>query len=465
MQPIQRVRTVVLAASAAALALLVSPTLSRAQAIQNGPLPQPLPLFPADNWWNLDVSQAPLDPNSASFINYVGPTRALHPDFGGDAGSPSEPDIYGFPYASVGADQPLVPVHFVDYGDESDAGAPGRPAGYPIPPEARTQARWIEGGWAGDDADAGGDRHLLIVDRDRKILYELYDTAWRNGRWEAGSGAVFLLTDNGRRPEGWTSADAAGLAIFPGLIRGDEVFGGEPIRHAFRVTVQRSNGYVWPASHRAGDSPGALPMGARLRLKASKDISGYSPYVQKIFQAMKTYGLIVADNGTDMYVQGTYDRRWDNDVLNPAFASLRASDFEVVQLGWRGGGGGNGGGGGGFHAVPPCRLIDTRNANGELGGPALAPNVPRTFGAAGRCGVPANAKALSADVSLLQVRRAGTLKLFAAGAAANSGVSLSFRPPRGGANGVRVPLSAAGAFAAKSSRPVQLLLDVTGYFD
>ncbi len=363
-----------------------------AQAVQNGALPQPLPLFPADNWWNLDVSQAPLDPNSQAFIDYIGPTRGLHPDFGGDAAGPSDPEIYGFPYASVGAEQPLVPVTFVDYGDESDAGAPGRPPGYPIPPEARTQTRWLEGGWAGDDDRAGGDRHLLIVDRDRRILYELYDTAWRNGRWEAGSGAVFLLTTNDRRPDGWTSADAAGLAILPGLIRPDEAFGTEPIRHAFRVTVQRTNGYVWPASHRAGSSPGALPMGARLRLKASKDISGFPAYVQRIFQAMKTYGLIVADNGSNLYVQGTYDRRWDNDVLNPAFAALRASDFEVVQLGWRGGGGG-GGGGGGFHPLPRCRLVDTRNPAGELGGPALwrtrrAPSAPPHAAASRRAPAP-----------------------------------------------------------------------------
>jgi hypothetical protein len=436
-----------------------------AQAIQNGPLPQPLPLFPADNWWNLDVSQAPLDPGSQAFIDYIGPTRGLHPDFGGDAAGPSQPEIYGLPYASVGAEQPLVPVTFVDYGDESDAGAPGRPPGYPIPPEARTQTRWIEGGWAGDDERADGDRHLLIVDRDRRILYELFDLAWRNGRWEAGSGAVFLLATNDRRHEGWTSADAAGLAILPGLVRPDEVFGPAPIRHAFRVTVQRTNGYVWPASHRAGSSPGALPMGARLRLKADKDLSGYPPYVRKIFEAMKTYGLIVADNGSNLYVQGTYDRRWDNDVWNPAFGSLRASDFEVVQLGWRGGGGGSGGGGGGFHPLPRCRLVDTRDPLGELGGPALRGNVTRAFGAAARCGIPAGALAVAADVSTLQARRNGTLRLFAMGAAPASGSSLAFRAPRSGFTGVRVPLSTSGAFAARASRGVQLVLDVTGYFD
>ncbi|HMC22229.1 MAG TPA: hypothetical protein VKL19_10305, partial [Thermoanaerobaculia bacterium] len=180
-----------------------------------------------------------------------------------------------------------------------------------------------------------GDRHMLIVDRDNRILYELYALRWTGSRWEAGSGAVFPLDSNARRPDGWTSADAAGLAILPGLIRYDEAFGTQPIRHAFRFTVRSTNGYVYPASHRAGSTSGALPMGARLRLKASKDLSSYPPDVQRIFQAMKTYGLIVADNGTDMYISGTYDTRWNNDVLNPAFGSLTTSDFEVVQLGWQ----------------------------------------------------------------------------------------------------------------------------------
>ena len=454
----RRLRVLPLAAGFATVSLTLLSVPLHAAAIQNGSLPQPL--LPADNWWNLDVSQAPLDPQSQAFIGYIGVTQSLHPDFGGDAGGPADPEIYGLPYATVGADQPLVPVTFVDYGDESDEGAPGRPPGYPIPPEAKTQTRWIEGGWAGNDSNADGDRHLLIVDTDRRILYELFNTAWRNGRWEASSGAIFPLT-NARRPEGWTSADAAGLAILPGLIRYDEVFGPGPIRHAFRFTVRRTNGYVWPASHRAGDTPGALPMGARLRMKAGKDLSGYTPYVQKVFQAMKTYGLIVADNGSNMYVQGTYDRRWDNDVLNPAFSSLEAGDFEVVQLGWRGGGGG---GGGGFHALPPCRLVDTRGGGGEWGAPALAPNVTRTFGAAGRCGVPAGAKSVVANVSALQAARPGTLRLFAAGAGADTGLRLDFRV-RGRLDGARVPLSAAGAFAARSTRSVQLVVDVTGYYD
>src|SRR5205085_6230574 len=177
-----------------------------------------------------------------------------------------------------------------------------------------------------------GDRHMLIVDRDNRILYELYAVRWK-GRWAAGSGAVFQLDSNKRRPDRWTSADAAGLAILPGLIRYDE----SPIRHAFRVTLRKTNDYVFPASHRTGSTAGALPMGARLRLKASKDIASFPEPIRRMFQAMKTYGLIVADNGPDMNIVGTYDTRWNNDILNPAFASLTAADFEVVELGWRAG--------------------------------------------------------------------------------------------------------------------------------
>jgi hypothetical protein len=237
------------------------------------------------------------------------------------------------PYVTVGSTQPRVPVTFVSYGSESDSEFHGVP-GYPIPEEAKNRPNYIEGGVPG--GGSSGDRHLLIVDRDRWVLYELYATRWNAsaGRWEAGSGAIFDLNRNDRRPEGWTSADAAGLAILPGLVRHDEVFGSGEIRHAFRVTVRATNDYVWPASHRAGSTSGALPMGARLRLKASKDISGFPSSLQRIFRAMKTYGLIVADNGSDMYITGTMDSRWDNDELNPAFRALTADDFEVIELGW-----------------------------------------------------------------------------------------------------------------------------------
>jgi hypothetical protein len=289
-------------------------------------------VFPVTNWWNLDISEAPVDPQSAQIIDWISgrntnpsAVRRLHPDFG--------PPPYGMPYIVVSGDQPRVPLTFVSYPGESDSGAPGLP-GYPIPDEARTQPNYIEGGVAG--GGPSGDRHLLIIDRDRWLLYEAWATRWNSSasRWEAGSGAVFDLSSNARRPEGWTSADAAGLAVFPGLVRYDEVFGADEIRHAFRVTTRATNGYVWPASHRAGSTPGAPPLGTRLRLKASRDISGFPPEIQRIFRAMKRYGLIVADNGSDMYISGTMDPRWNNDVLNPAFRALTADDFEVIQLGW-----------------------------------------------------------------------------------------------------------------------------------
>ena len=143
------------------------------------------------------------------------------------------------------------------------------------------------------------------------------------------------MNTNARRPDGWTSADAAGLAILPGLVRYDEAFGAGEIRHAFRVTVRATNGFVFPASHRAGTTAGALPMGARLRLKSTTNISGFAPEVQRIFRAMMRYGLIVADNGSDMFVSGAFDARWNNNVLNPAFRALSASDFDVIALGHR----------------------------------------------------------------------------------------------------------------------------------
>jgi hypothetical protein len=336
--------TIVAALIAAACSRDASPTTPTAP-ISAAPAPSPAPpstpaptssagitlgddlsgrrLFPDDNWWNQDISAAPVDAQSDAFINFIGRARTLHPDFG--------PSPYGMPYVGVGAGESRGPIAFVDYGDESDAGA-GSERGYPIPDAAKTQPNFIEGGRPGGGSD--GDRHLLIVDRDRWLLYELFAARWTGQRWEAGSGAVFDLSANARRPEGWTSADAAGLAILPGLVRYDEAVRAI-VRHALRVTVSRSNNYVWPASHRAGSTAGALPMGARLRLKSSKDLSRYPAYIQNIFRAMQTYGLIVADNGSDMYISGAMDPRWNNDELNPAFRTLTTGDFEVVRLGWR----------------------------------------------------------------------------------------------------------------------------------
>jgi hypothetical protein len=315
--------------------------------VQGAALTVPLPLFPSNNWWNLDISAAPADPGSASYISFInnGGTRHLHPDFGGEV-SPGSVDIYGMPYAIVDGSQPKQAVTFY-YWDESDgvnySTAQGIPF-YPIPAQAITQAHWIEGGAPGNvDQRSQQDRHLLIIDCTNNYLYELYNVFYdaTESQWYAGSGAFFDMNTNNRRPDTWTSADAAGLAILPGLVRYDEAWNPAvtDIGHAFRVTVRATNDYVYPASHRAGSTPGALPMGARLRLKTN--VGGQNPAlrtsdpnVQKIFRAMQKYGVIVADNGSDMYITGTFDTRWNNSVLNPAFSLLTASDFEVVQLGW-----------------------------------------------------------------------------------------------------------------------------------
>lgn len=460
------------AAAFAALAVALAGPPLAAQPVQGGPLPGPLPLFPADNWWNADVSAAPLDANGAAFIAWIGTSTGMHPDFGGNAGSTA---IYGMPYIVVPGTQPLEPVAF-DYASESDIGAPGRPAGYPIPAEARTQIHWIEGGYAGncDSSYAGspcrGDKHMLIVDADHRLLFETWNTRCLPAgspscAWRAGSGAVFSLDSNARRPEGWTSADAAGLAILPGLVRYDEAYGAAPIRHAFRVTVRDTNGYVFPASHVAGSNPSAPPMGTRLRLKASKDISGFTAPLQRIFQAMKTYGLIVADNGSDMYVQGTYDTRWDNGILNPAFSAIHASDFEVVQLGWQPSAPPVASS---LHVVPPCRLVDTRiagsAASGRIGAGAL-----KTFVLTGACGIPPTAVALSANVAVVAPSGSGDLVVFPAGTGAPSASTVSFSAGRTRANNVQIRLSSDGTGRATvrngSNGALDLLVDVNAWYE
>jgi len=320
-----------------------------ANATVGGALPAPLPLFPADNWWNLDISAWPVDPNSAGYISFInnGGTRHLHPDFGGNAPTPGDPyACYGMPYVVVSgvSSADLVPVEFA-YSDESDGVDHATDTSfpfYPIPVQAITQPYWIEGCDPGNvDLRSSQDRHLLIVDYERNHLYELYNVYFNptQGRWYGGSGAFFDMNTNDRRPAGWTSADAAGLAILPGLVRYDEVYDDAAvpeIEHAFRVTVRATKGHVYPASHTAGSTTGALPMGARLRLKASVDVAQRTsdPHMRKILRAMQKYGLLVADNGSDMYITGTHDTRWDNDILNPAFSALTAGDFEVTQLGY-----------------------------------------------------------------------------------------------------------------------------------
>jgi hypothetical protein len=315
--------------------------------VQGAPPPAPLPVFPPDNWWKTDISAAPVDPDSAAFIAFInnGGVRRLHPDFGGEV-KPGSVAIYGFPYAIVDGTQPKKRVKF-KYWDESDGvdHETGKSLPfYPLPDEAITEPHWVEGGApANVDQRQKNDRHLLVIDCSNKHLYELYNVYYHptKNKWFGGSGAFFDMTKNDRRTEGWTSADAAGLAIFPGLVRYDEAWNDlvTDIGHALRVTVRATNGHVYPASHTAGNTPGALPMGARLRLKTN--VNGQDPatrtsdpHARKIFRAMQRHGLIVADNGSDLYISGTFDLRWDNDILNPAFATLMASDFEVVQLGW-----------------------------------------------------------------------------------------------------------------------------------
>ncbi|HVG09912.1 MAG TPA: hypothetical protein VNM67_19580 [Thermoanaerobaculia bacterium] len=447
------------------LCLLSSP--ASAQIIRGGALPAPLPIHPPDHWWNVDISAAPVDTNSTSFINFIGATTGLHPDFGGDNEDDPPAGIYGMVYMTVPGTQPLEIVTWTTDWNESDDGAPGRPVGYPIPVEARTQTRWIEGGHAGND-DQGGDRHMLIVDKDNRILYELYRTVWNPATqdWEADSGAIYKLDSLERRPEGWTSADAAGLAILPGLVRYEEVFGTAPIKHAFRMTLDYTNGYVWPASHEAGDTAGALPMGARLRLKASKNITGYTPQVQRIFQAMKTYGLIVADNGSDMYISGAYDTRWDNGVLNPAFASLTASDFEVIRLGWKPAVG-TSTAALDYYTLTPCRLVDTRTTPGAYGGPAVLPG-QRVFVATGQCGIPATAKALAVNLTAISPGSTGHLKVFPGNAAPTAATAISFTTGITRANNATVMLSSSGSGALGVSNttgvPVHVAIDVFGYF-
>jgi hypothetical protein len=271
-------------------------------------------IFPASDPWNIQVDGAPVDPASATLIASIGASGTLHMDFGANwDGGP-----FGIPYVVVGADQTPVAVSF-DYADESDPGP------YPIPPDAP-----IEGG-----ADSDGDRHVLVVDAAAHLLYELYDAHPQpDGSWRAGSGAVFDLDAGTTRPAGWTSADAAGLPILPGLVRYDEVAAGR-IDHAIRFTVSDTRrAYVPPATHYASSDPdpGRPPMGMRVRLRADFDISGYPDQARVILTAMKTYGMIVADNGSSWYVSGTPDPRWDDDQLN-TLKDVPGSAFEVVAMG------------------------------------------------------------------------------------------------------------------------------------
>jgi len=272
--------------------------------------------FPADNAWNKDISASLVDPNSDAIINFIGPSIGLHPDFGSGLYNGSS---MGIPYVVVNGSQSLVNINFNAYGDESDPGPMPVPANAPI---------------EGYPNPGNGDRHVLVIDNSNCFLYELYSASANNdGSWNAGSAAVWDLLNDEQRPWTWTSADAAGLSIFAGLIRYDEVASGK-IQHAIRFTLPQSQAAIIPpASHWAATSSNSLaaPMGMRMRLKASYDISGFSKNVQVILTALKTYGIIMADNGSAMYLSGAPDDRWDNDDLHN-LSQVPASAFEVVQM-------------------------------------------------------------------------------------------------------------------------------------
>jgi hypothetical protein len=275
-------------------------------------------VFPADNIWNVRIDHLPVDPSSALYIDTIGASTGLHPDFGAGVWPPGSDSPIGIPWVAVPGSQPLVPITF-DYADESDPGP------YPIPSDAP-----IEGG-----PSSSGDRHVLVLDRDACVLYEVYAAYPVGGgtSWTAGSGAVYDLSSHQLRPDAWTSADAAGLPILPGLVRFDEVASGA-IRHALRFTVPETRrAYVWPARHYASSLTGAQypPMGQRFRLRADFDISGFSPDVQVILAALKTYGLMLADNGSSWYISGVPDDRWDNDAL-AELGQVTGGDFEAVDV-------------------------------------------------------------------------------------------------------------------------------------
>jgi hypothetical protein len=274
-------------------------------------------LFPAGNVWNVPVDALPVHADSDAYVAAIGVEDYIHAEFGSGDWPPGSGSPIGIPYTDVPASQPGVIVSF-EYDDESDPGP------YPIPPDAP-----IEGG-----PDSDGDRHVLIVERDNCVLYELFYAFPRpDGSWSAGSGAIFDLNANALRPETWTSADAAGLPILPGLVRYDEVAAGE-IRHAIRVTAPETRrATVWPARHYASSltEPHYPAMGQRFRLRADFDVSGFPPEVQVILRALKTYGAILADNGAPWFISGAPDERWNNDALHELHR-VQGSDFEAVDV-------------------------------------------------------------------------------------------------------------------------------------
>ncbi len=294
-------------ASSAAAGAAKKPAPVAAESVEPG-----CQILPPEDPLNQEIADAPVNPNSASYIASIGLSAHLHPDFG------TEPS-YGIPYTVVGPEQPQVPIRFTKYGSESNPGP------YPIPPDAP-----IEGG----GKNGHGDKHVLVVLEGTCMLYELYDAHRKGSGWKAASGAVFNLRSDALRPEGWTSADAAGLPIFPLLVRYPEVAAGQ-IDHALRVTVpETQRGYIHPATHFASNSsdPSLPPMGLRLRLKASYSLAGFDGESLVILEALKRYGLIVADNGSPWFITGAPDPRWNDENLEQ-IKRVPGSEFEAVESG------------------------------------------------------------------------------------------------------------------------------------
>jgi hypothetical protein len=296
----------------------------------NPPLPAPpgsLPsiggcqIFPADNAWNRDVSADPVHPNSAALLAQMSPESSLHLDLG------TSEEYYGIPYTVVPADQPLVPITFgtggADYSDESDPGP------MPIPPDVP-----IEGGSSEDPDPASGDRHVLVVRQGDCRLFELFNTERSGSGFRVSSSAIWDLTTNHARPAGWTSADAAGLPILPGLLKHEEV-AADGLHHALRFTIPRvRRAYTAPASHcGAHDDPALPPYGTRVRLRASFPLGDYSGDALVILTAMKRFGLILADQGSAWYVTGTSDPGWADALEQLREFRVRGSDFEVLASG------------------------------------------------------------------------------------------------------------------------------------
>jgi hypothetical protein len=303
---------VVLAGALAATLVISSGAAARRARTVGAPLEYGCPILPAEDPLNQEIADAPVNPNSANYVASIGLSAHLHPDFGTEPG-------YGIPYTVVGPEQPKVPIKFTKYRAESNPGP------YPVPANAP-----IEGG----GKNGHGDKHVLVVQEGSCVLYEMYKAHRKGADWTAFNGAVFNLRSDALRPEGWTSADAAGLPIFPLLARYPEVASGL-IDHALRVTVpETQNGYIHPATHFASSSsnPNLPPMGLRLRLKASYSLAGFSGESLVILEALKRYGLIVADNGSPWFITGAPNPGWNDENLEE-IKQVPGSEFEAVESG------------------------------------------------------------------------------------------------------------------------------------